>query len=100
MASQSRDSRPHAGACREAVVDQDDRLALDLRRRPLAAIEPLPPSQLLLLARSDRVDERLGDAERLDELLVQHSGTAARDRPHRQLLLPRQAELADEEDVE
>src|SRR5205807_7630471 len=34
------------------------------------------------------------------ERLVEDAGAASRDRPHRQLRLPGEAELADEEDVE
>ena len=92
--------RPHRRAGREAVVDQDRGATVEVGRRPVAPVRALPARQLRLLACRDGVDLRRGDARHLDDLRVEHPDAAGRDGAHRELLVPRHAELPDEEDVE
>jgi hypothetical protein len=62
--------------------------------RALAALELAP------LLGVDRLDPLDRDVQRLDELLAEHARAARGDRAERELLVPGDAELAHEEDVE
>ena len=94
------DRRPHRRAGGQTVVDEHDRLAAQVGQRPVAAVGPLAPLELLPLALRHALDHVVAEPQLPHELLVEHARAAARDRPHRQLGLARVAELADEEDVE
>ena len=92
------------GACGgtggDAVVD-DDRGPSRQVLAPAATAEPLEPDREALgLAPLDGGQLRLGDAGPGHEGAVQHAGAALADRPHRDLGLPRHAELADHDHVE
>jgi hypothetical protein len=65
-----------------------------------APVGPLAPLQLLALADLDPLDRLLGDLQRADDLPVQHARAPGGDGAHGQLLVPRHAELADDEHVE
>src|SRR5207302_6038450 len=56
--------------------------------------------ELLLFASNHLLDLCLAETERADHDLVEDSHAAAGDRAHGELLLARDAELADDEDIE
>jgi hypothetical protein len=64
-----------------------------------SSVEAIPAFELEILASRNLVDCRLRDAELLDEVFVEHADAAARDRPHRELGMARDAELADNEHI-
>src|SRR5207249_3006745 len=65
-----------------------------------AAELALATLELDALALRDLLDQGLRHAERADDVLVDEAQPAARDRAHRELLLTRQPQLPNEEDVE
>jgi hypothetical protein len=98
--AQCRDADPHAGAGREAVVNENHGPAGDIGERSIAAVLALTPVELALLGLSDTLyiavaQAKLRNHRRIDELYA-----AARNRPHCELLVARNAELADDEHVE
>jgi hypothetical protein len=90
----------HGGARRQPVIDQDDSAAPNVRRRTTAAVKALAPRQLLRFARRDGIDQGRGNAEALDELIIEHTHATRRNRAHRQFLIAGNAELADHKDVQ
>jgi peptidyl-prolyl cis-trans isomerase A (cyclophilin A) len=91
---------PHGRAGGQPVVHQDHRLPPDVQRRPVAAILPLPPVQLPPLLSGNPVDQRLGRLQHLHHPIVEDADAAGGDGPHRQLLVARHAQLADQEHVQ
>ena len=67
---------------------------------PVAAVERLTTLELDALPRDRVVHECLGHAGLVEEGLVEHAHSAARDGAHGELALPREAELPDDEHVE
>ena len=99
--SQCLHGREHRRAGGETVVDDEDRLAGDVGRRPVTTVERLATLELDALTRNHVVDERLGRTPACSRTgLVEHAHSAARDGAHGQLALAREAELPDDEDVE
>ena len=92
--------RPHRRPGGETVVDEHDHAVAQVGRRAVAAVRTLAALELDPLPLRHLLDHVVAEAQLPDELLVEHARSAARDCPHRQLGLPRMAELADEEDVE
>jgi hypothetical protein len=90
----------HGGSGRQAIVHQDHCAAAHVGRRTTTAVEVLAPRQFLPLPGRDRIDDALGDAKTLDELIVQHAHATCGNRTHRQLLLAGNAKLADDKDVQ
>ncbi len=69
------------------------------RARP--AREPLCPSiELALFACRDGLELPVGDAQRVEHLVVEDAGAALTDRAHRELGLSGGAQLAHDDDVE
>ena len=60
----------------------------------------LSSSQLRLFLGSHPTQGRLGDLELVDDRAVEHEYAARSDRSHRQFLVPWQAQLAHDEDVQ
>ena len=83
-----------------AVVDEDRGLAAKIRKRPVAAIPPLAPRQLLLLGLRNALDVLVAHVGHGEHLAVEHANTAAGDRAHRQFFVIRNAELSHDENVE
>src|SRR6266446_2091995 len=88
----------HGGSGGQAVVHQDDRAARDLGRRAITAVQPLALPQL-----PDRAPERpaqllLGNA--LGERRVEEHHSPRSDGAHGELLVAREADLANDVDVE
>jgi hypothetical protein len=73
---------------------------MELRRRPLAPVGDLATCELAALGRLDRLHPFRRDAQRLDEAAVDDAPAVARDRPQRQLLVARNAELSHHQDVQ
>jgi hypothetical protein len=90
----------HRGSGRQPVIHQNDGPAGDIRRRAIAAIEPIAPRQLPQLARHDRVDFMFRNSETAHDFIVQNADTAGCDRAHCQLLVPRNAQLAHQKNIE
>jgi len=76
------------------------RQALEIEWRAVAAVDPLRTQQLPGLPFGDLLQPRRTDAQPADHVLVQDDDTAAGDRPHRELVLARDAEVAGQEHVE
>jgi hypothetical protein len=94
------DRGAHARARGEAVVDEDDGLAGDVRWRPPLPVGVLPAQQIAALLLGHPLDDLRRDIQAADNVVVEHDHAAAGDRAHRQLLAAGNAELADQEDVE
>jgi hypothetical protein len=84
----------------QPVIHQNDGPAGDIRGRAIAAIEPIAPRQLPQLARHDRVDFMFRNSETAHDFIVQNADTAGCDRAHCQLLVPRNAQLAHQKNIE
>ena len=84
----------------DAVVDEHRGTAgeVDARCGPAELVGP--PLQLLALASFDSGEVGLGGPGETDDLVVDDADTIFADRPHRQLGLTRDSDLADDDDVE
>jgi hypothetical protein len=94
------DGGAHRGPGGEAVIDKNDGPAAQIRRPASAPEEALMSRQFLLLLCRNGIDDTVRDAHTLDDLVVEQAHAAARDSPHRQLLIAGDAEFAHEKDVE
>ena len=84
----------------QSVVDQHHCLAAQVGQGASPAVCPLPPVQLVLLPVGRGLDDPVGDSQLADQVLVEDAHAARGERTHGQLLVPRHAELAHDEDVE
>jgi hypothetical protein len=100
LLSHGGDRGPHRGAGGQAIVHEDRGLPLQIQRRPLTAELLLAALELLLFPPDHLIDLSLAEAEGADHRVVEDAHAAAGDRPHGELLLPWNAELADDEDIE
>jgi hypothetical protein len=94
------DRRPHAGAGRQAVVDEDHGLASDILHRAVFPVYTLAPRELTSLLVGHLLDRLRCDAEAPDHVVVDNSHITAGDRSHGELVPAWHAQLADDEDVE
>src|SRR5262249_20876985 len=92
-AAQRRDGGPHAGAGRQAVIDEDGYAASDLDRRPAVAVLALAPLQVFQFHLGDTLDDIRWNPQRLDDALVEDSNPSGGNGAHGQFLMPRHAEL-------
>jgi hypothetical protein len=90
----------HRGSGREPNVYEDDRLSPDRGRFPRPAICLFTPFQLPELLRGDVIDHVRRHVKATEETRVQDPRAAARYCAHRELLLSRKAQLANEKHVE
>src|SRR5712691_11252510 len=97
---QGGDGGAHAGAGRQAIVNQDDGPTINVGRRPVAPVEAFATFELLLFAGSYLVDHFFWDLQDTHDFLVEHADATAGQGAHRQFFLAGQAELADQENVE
>ena len=97
--SQRGRGRAHCCAGGEPVVHDDHDLAGEVGVGRVA-IGALAPAQLDDLAPHDVLERGFVDTERCDEILVNDARSVACERAHRQLLVTRNAELADDVEVE
>jgi NTP pyrophosphatase (non-canonical NTP hydrolase) len=91
---------PHRRARRKTVVDDDDRSTADLDGRAIAPIKEIPTIDDRALLGDDRRDRVRGDAQLIDDLVVQGHHSATRDSTEGELPLHRRPQLAHDEDVE
>jgi hypothetical protein len=91
---------PHGRPCRQTVVDEDDGASTDDWRRAAAPVVPVTSCELLLLSSNGALDPLGGDAEGPNGVGIDEGRDPHRDGAHRQLLMAREAELPDQEDVE
>ncbi len=92
--------RPHRGSRRQPIVNQNYRAPLNPNRRSPFPIQRLPPRNLPDLPRRCRIDGLLRNPERPHHIRLHHHQAPARHRPHCQLFLPRNAQLAHNKNVE
>src|SRR6218665_67372 len=97
---QCRDGRAHRGARRDAVIHENDGLARDAGRRTAAAAQPLTPQQLTRFSPNGLLEHLVRHAQAVDHLGVHEADAAAGERPHGQLLVARDSELANHEDIQ
>ena len=90
----------HGGAGGKAVVHEDDRAATHVGGRAMTAIDTLATRELLLLPAGQRVDHAVGDAQGLHDFLIEDAHAARGDGAERVLLVPGDAQLAYDEDVQ
>ena len=84
----------------EPVVYEEDVPSRKQRRRPLAAVEPVARLDGGAFARRRVLEDCCRDAGPTEDIVVEDAHAAARDRPHRELRMYWNAELADDEHVE
>ena len=94
------DGRAHRGTGRQPVIDQDHGPTMHIERRTTTAISTLAPRQLVALLRLDPVDHIVRNTQVSDDLLVEDARAAGRNGTHCELFVARDAELADDEDVQ
>src|SRR3989338_3123289 len=92
--------RHHRGPRRQAVIDEDHRLPLHLKRRPVPAVEHLPAPDLLGFQPDRALNVRGLDAQILHDPLIHYPHAAGRDGAHGQLFVPRHAELPYDQHVQ
>ncbi len=90
----------HRSAGREAVVDEDHRASVDVDRRAAAAIQALAPFELASPDGRGAGNVFVRESELGNHAGVENTGAAVRDRTHRELLVTRYAQFANEKDVE
>ena len=90
----------HRRAGGEAIVDQDHGLARKAWEWPVAAVLFQTAIQLLGLALGDRANDMRWNVVGRYDIPVQHFHAVAGNSPHRQLRVPRHAELADDEYIQ
>jgi hypothetical protein len=100
LLSQRPDRGVHGGSGRQTIVHQNHSATANVGGRAIPAVETLAPRQLLLLTCRDRTDHMLGYAKAFNNLIVEHTHAASRDCTHRQLLVARDAKLADDKHVQ
>lgn len=94
------DGDAHGSAGRQAIVDEHDRSVVDAGRRLIAAVEALLAGKFAALALGDGVEQVVGDIEGFDHFGVEHAGVADGDGSHGEFFVARDAELANEHEVE
>src|ERR1039458_3486232 len=95
-----RASRPRGGAGRDAVIHHDRGLAAQRYPRVPGAVTGRPPAQLGPLPLLDPGELPVADLFGLDHVVVDDPDTVLAERTHGQLGLGRQADLADQDDVQ
>jgi hypothetical protein len=90
----------HRRPGRQPVVDQNHRASGHGGRGAAGPVEPLAPGELDALLCGDPGHLLLVQPQLRDQLLREHPNLSARDRPHRELLLPRHTQLAHEQGIE
>jgi hypothetical protein len=94
------DRRPHAESGGEAVVHQNDRSTMQCHAGAVGAIKRFTPLEFLGLAFDHGGNLRWRDPEVGNEPFVEHLEAVRRDRPHRELGMRRNAELAHDKHIE
>ena len=94
------DGRLHRRAGREPVVHENDRAIADRDRPTRPAILHVPPFQFETLTNGHLLDHGMRHTESLDDVPAEHPNAALCDGAHCQLLMPRHAELANEEHIQ
>jgi hypothetical protein len=90
----------HRRSRRRAVVHQNDDPVPQIRRRLVKTIQAVAALQLLRLFRQHPVDVVLGNGRVADGLVIENANIRRRQSAHRQFLLPRQAQLAYQHQVQ
>jgi hypothetical protein len=99
LPAESLDCSARRGAGRETVVNQNYGAASDVERRSIPAIDLLSALQLRQLASNHPLDHGSRNTQASQESLVQH-GCARRNSPHGDLFRPRNAQLADDQNIQ
>ncbi len=94
------DGGAHRRSCRQAIVDEDYRVAFDIRRGSPIAVQSFASLELALLGHRHSLDCVRGDAVHLNELPIKYPHPAGGDRTHRQLFVAREAKFSNEEDIQ
>ena len=94
------DGGDHRLADRRALVDEDDGAPGELGRRAIAAVVAVHAREDAALLGVNGLDPVGGDVQCLHDALDQDARAAGRNRPEREVLVARHAQLAHDEDVE
>ncbi|MNG04353.1 hypothetical protein D3C84_874790 [compost metagenome] len=92
--------RPHRSARRQAIVNQNHHLILELHRRARSAIHLLTPQQFAGFPCDHSIERGLINRVCPQRMLIEDLNTAAGNRAHRQLLMGRNAQFAHQHQVE
>jgi hypothetical protein len=90
----------HARAGREPVIDENHDFVADVRRGSPFPVGALPSSQLTSFLLGNALYNLRAYPQAPDHIVIDDDHAAARDRPHRQLAIARDAKLAYQEHVE
>jgi hypothetical protein len=88
------DCSKHARTSRQTVVDENHDLGGDLRWGSFVPVGTLPPKQLTALLLGDALDNLGPYTWAPHNVVIDDDNAAARNRPHCQLLMAGDAELA------
>ncbi|MNL28753.1 hypothetical protein D3C87_1504120 [compost metagenome] len=94
------DRRHHRGACRQAVIDQDHHLILELHRRASSPIRLLTSQQLPAFPCHHTIEGGLINRVRPQRVVVEDLNTAAGNGAHGELLIGGSAQLAHQHQVQ
>src|SRR5207344_3127082 len=100
MVASDMDRRECSAAGSQTVVNEDDGPTPQGNHRAIAAVPASPAVDLGALPCFDQRQLLLGHARGREHVAVEHPGASLSDRPHAQLGLREQTELANDEDVE
>src|SRR5262245_48141172 len=82
LLTQGHDSSAHGRAGRQAVIDENDRASMHVKRRSATAIVPRAPLQFLLLLGRYGVDDREGDLQEVHDVFVEDTHSTASNGAH------------------
>ena len=82
------------------IIDEDDGPTMDVIGGAVSSVEAFASLQLVLLVCCHLVDHLLGDTEHLHDVVIEHTHPTRGNGSHRQFFLPRDTQLADDEDIQ
>src|SRR5439155_25270699 len=97
---QYRDGCTNRGSGRQADIDQDHCTTMHMERRTTTKISTLAPRQLLAFLSRHSVDYVVRNTQISDDWVVEDADIPSRDSAHCQLFVARDAELANDKDIQ
>jgi hypothetical protein len=94
------DRRAHGRTGRQSIVHEDHDAIAQVGHRARTAVFPKAPLELAPLALGDRTDDMWRNVVRAHDIAVEDLGPGSGNRAHRQLGVPWDAKLADQENIE
>src|SRR5207249_7283983 len=94
------DGSAHGSAGRQAIVDQDDRASMHVKRRAATTIVQRTPVQFLLLLGRYGVDDCEGNLQEAHNVFVENTHSTGGDGAHGQFLVSGDSQFTYQKDIE